>query len=432
MLWIVSIFFFATTIWLLLRIRRTRQLIAELEDSVKARRCLLSEASDSDLRQHGVKALIDETNAFIESSQKSESESTGYSKQIAAMLEAIKEVVVIFDDSRIVEFSNKAAEQLFHNGMSMRGLRVDSVIRSVDLLDFLEAKTVESPSSDNHVSIIQKGQTLWFEAICSNVSGIKDVKKMSSLLVLHDITRLKTLEVMRRDFVANVSHELRTPLTIIKGFAETLVEDHMDMSTESRERFLEKILTNSERLHVLVEDLLTISRLESMADENDAVVQPLKPLFESIVEDYEARLQDGQSIVIDVDSELQPLRFDRFRIHQVLDNLVVNAFRYATGFSQITLGAKYDADTEEVVCTVMDDGPGIPEEDLPHLFERFYRVDKGRSVERGGTGLGLSIVKHIIQLHGGSVSADSRVGEWTKIRFTLPCPTKPAMDTSDN
>ena len=314
----------------------------------------------------------------------------------------------------------------------MKGLRVDSVIRSVDLLDFLEAKKLKSPASDNHISIIQDGQTLWFEATCSTVSGIKDTSKMSSLLVLHDITRLKTLEVMRRDFVANVSHELRTPLTIIKGFAETLVEDHMDMPTESRERFLGKILTNSERLHVLVEDLLTISRLESKADEYEAVVQQLKPLFENIVEDYETRLQEGQSIVIDMDTELQPLLFDRFRIHQVLDNLVVNAFRYATGFSQITLGAKYDSVTGAVVCSVMDDGPGIAEGDILHIFERFYRVDKGRSVARGGTGLGLSIVKHIVQLHGGSVSADSRVGEWTKISFSLPCPANEAMDTSNN
>lgn len=430
--WIVSIFFFATTIWLLLRIRRTRHLLAELEDSVRARRCLLTEVPDSELGSHGLKGLIDETNSFIEHYQAFSTDNTNSSKQSAVMLKAVQEVVVVYDANRIVEFSNEAAENLFHKGISMKGLRVDSVIRSLDLLEYLEQHNTKSPDGDNQISILQGEQTLWFEVTRSYVSGMMDASKQSSLLVLHDITRLKTLEVMRRDFVANVSHELRTPLTIIKGFAETLVEDHMDMPIASRERFLGKILNNAERLHVLVEDLLTISRLESKSDQHEPVLQPLRPVIEDVAGDHEARLEADQSIVVDVESDLPSLSIDRFRINQVLDNFVVNAFRYATGFTKITLSAHYNSATNSVVCSVTDDGPGIPEEDLPHIFERFYRVDKGRSVERGGTGLGLSIVKHIVQLHGGSVSADSRVGEWTKMSFTLPCPAKAAVDASEN
>ena len=226
---------------------------------------------------------------------------------------------------------------------------------------------------------------------------------------------------MRREFVANVSHELRTPLTIIKGFAETLIDDAGTLESDSRDRFTKKILNNADRLHVLVEDLLTISRLESKPEQIEPLAQPLKPLFEEVAENYRTRIDPAtQAIELLVDDGVGIVFFDRYRIHQVLDNFIENAFRYAPDFKRIVLEAKLDSERKEVVCAVVDDGPGIPEKDLPHLFERFYRVDKGRSRERGGTGLGLSIVKHIIQLHGGGVSAESRLGEGTRMCFTLP------------
>jgi signal transduction histidine kinase len=243
---------------------------------------------------------------------------------------------------------------------------------------------------------------------------------LSTLLVMHDITKLKELEVMRREFVANVSHELRTPLTIIKGFAETLVDDET-IKPQPRLRFLEKILNNAERLHVLVEDLLTISRLESRPEQIEPFEQSLEALFDEVADNYRSRLEsEKQSIRVSVDGTIGPVSFDRYRIHQVLDNLIENAFRYAPDFTEIVLEAKLSADKRKVVCSVIDDGPGIPEKDLPHLFERFYRVDKGRSRERGGTGLGLSIVKHIVQQHGGSISAESKLAQATSMIFTLP------------
>jgi signal transduction histidine kinase len=226
---------------------------------------------------------------------------------------------------------------------------------------------------------------------------------------------------MRTDFVANVSHELRTPLTIIKGFSETLVDDHDSLSDEAKIRFTNKIKNNAERLHLLVEDLLTLSRLESQPDQLDYSVQALDKLMQEVQESYSDRLIRGeQTIKLAFDSEIQPFVFDRYRINQVLDNLVENAFRYASEFTLLELSAELSEDKSYIICKVSDDGPGIPKKSLPHLFERFYRVDKGRSKEKGGTGLGLSILKHIILLHGGVVRAESKVGEGTSIIFSLP------------
>jgi signal transduction histidine kinase len=169
-----------------------------------------------------------------------------------------------------------------------------------------------------------------------------------------------------------------------------------------------------------VEDLLTISRLESKPDQIEPMEQPLAPLIEEVADNYRSRLKDTQTLRLNVDPSLDRVKFDRYRIHQVLDNFIENVFRYATGFTELTLEA-VPVDGERMIrCSVIDDGSGIPEKDVPHLFERFYRVDKGRSRETGGTGLGLSIVKHIVQLHGGRVEAQSREGEGTRMSFYLP------------
>jgi signal transduction histidine kinase len=190
---------------------------------------------------------------------------------------------------------------------------------------------------------------------------------------------------------------------------------------EMRHRFMGKILKNAERLNLLVEDLLTISRLESRPDQIESVEQPFESLLNEVAESYRNRLRNNeQKIEVIVGDAVGSFRFDRYRINQVLDNLIENVFRYAPEFTSIKLEAVLEVDLGQVRCSVVDDGSGIPEKDLPHLFERFYRVDKGRSRETGGTGLGLSIVKHIVQLHGGTVEAESKLGEGTRMSFRLP------------
>ncbi len=249
-------------------------------------------------------------------------------------------------------------------------------------------------------------------------AGAPDGQKLC-LFVLHDITRLKDLEKVRREFVANVSHELRTPLTVIKGFAETLIEDDDRLSREDRLRFLEKIKRQTYRLVALVNDLLALSRLESDHHKLDLRPQSLKSLIDETVAEYTERFREaGVTLELDLRHTDDILPLDALKISQVFQNLIDNCFRYAKGFTRVRILTRQEDDCVRV--TVEDNGCGIPANDVPHIFERFYRVDKGRSRESGGTGLGLSIVKHIVQQHGGEASCESEERGGTRIHFTVP------------
>ena len=228
-------------------------------------------------------------------------------------------------------------------------------------------------------------------------------------------------ESIRRDFVANVSHELRTPVAIVKGFAETLDDDYDELSGKKRREFIGKIRKNSDRLCSLVEDLLQLAELESPSQVLSLEDGNLARVAQTVVERFEEQLdQETQTIRLELAKEKETIRFDPVKIERVIENLLGNALRYAGDFSIITIRTTLDTEAREIRCEVEDDGCGIPEKDIPHLFERFYRVDKGRSRESGGTGLGLSIVKHIVELHGGSIGVRSEVGEGTTFFFTLP------------
>ena len=421
MLWFLSIALLAVSVVLFRHILRLRRLLRELDAAVRSQRRLLPEDSTDSLKKIGALSLVDSLNALIDSHNRASAQKQGYSSQVEAMLGAVQEVVIVFSPDRVIEYANRSAEQLFRKGEPIKGLRLEGVLRSLTLLELLDDSSKTELTEPSQIRIEQNGEVLWFEASCAKVRGHEPEDTSSTLLVLHNITKLKGLEVMRREFVANVSHELRTPLTIIKGFAETLIDDEATLKPKARLRFSQKILNNAERLHVLVEDLLTLSRLESRPDQIEPIEQPLTPLLEEVAENYRSRLDPAsQQIEVLVDGTIGKLSFDRYRIHQVLDNFIENVFRYAPDFTRIALEAKAEPEAGMVLCSVVDDGPGIPEKDLPHLFERFYRVDKGRSRETGGTGLGLSIVKHIILLHGGTVEAQSRVGEGTRMSFRLP------------
>ncbi|MEP6474988.1 MAG: ATP-binding protein, partial [Gemmatimonadota bacterium] len=245
-----------------------------------------------------------------------------------------------------------------------------------------------------------------------------------AVLVLHDVTNLRLLETMRRDFVANVSHELKTPLTSIAGYAETLVGDTPDPATTRK--FLEVILGNARRMHRLVDDLLDLSRIESggWVPEPEAVDLPdtAAEVFESFAERARAA---GVTLAVEVTPGATTLTADPQSIRQIITNLVDNALRYTPPGGRVTVAAHRDG--HDLVLEVSDTGSGIPAEHLPRLFERFYRVDPSRSRAEGGTGLGLAIVKHLVEAHGGTCSAESLLGQGTVIRARfLDIDTAPA------
>jgi two-component system phosphate regulon sensor histidine kinase PhoR len=251
-----------------------------------------------------------------------------------------------------------------------------------------------------------------------NATPIFDNSVVSGcLIVIHDITEIRRLETVRSDFVANVSHELKTPLTSIKGFVETLLEGALDDEGNNR-NFLKIIQDHAERLNSLVEDLLSLSHLESKEIALDKSIFNLRQQLEKVILGFKSQLKNKD---IDVKNESPigiSINADKDRIEQVLTNLIDNAIKFNKEKGSIRIYTQEEGDKIKVF--VEDSGIGIPGKDISRIFERFYRVDKARSRELGGTGLGLSIVKHIVELHSGSVGVKSTEGLGSKFWFILP------------
>ena len=240
-----------------------------------------------------------------------------------------------------------------------------------------------------------------------------------ALVLFHDITELKKMDQVRRDFVANVSHELRTPLSILRGYIETLL-DSPKTPREELTRILGVMERHSKRLDLLAEDLLTLAQLESGNPNLQMTTVDLSSFLPEIVRDWEKKLTSKQlSMSVDVPPELWTINVDRTRLQEALYNLLDNAVKYSREHGEIRLSVRQR--DGEIELAVSDDGIGIATEDLPRIFERFYRADKARSADKvRGTGLGLAIVKHIAQLHGGRVEAESELDKGTTIRVVLP------------
>jgi len=245
-----------------------------------------------------------------------------------------------------------------------------------------------------------------------------------AVLVLHDTTELRRLERLRQEFVANVSHELKTPLAVIKVCAETLLDGAVE-DCENRMRFLEQVLEQSERLNNLIMDLLSIARIEAETELFDFIWVPVREVVEQCAKRHRDRaMQRSISIhAFPMEGSTHPHQdleclVDEEAFVQILDNLVDNAVKYTQDNGVINV--QWGLENKYVIITVSDNGIGIPEADLPRIFERFYRVDKARSREVGGTGLGLSIVKHLVQAMKGSISANSQVGKGTTFTVRFP------------
>ena len=243
-------------------------------------------------------------------------------------------------------------------------------------------------------------------------------KPTGTVMVFHDITRLKQLENIRRDFVANVSHELRSPLTAIKGYVETILENGKMRRDKSAE-FLQIILRHADRMSKLVDDLLVLSKLESLESDMATTEIDLRELLSRVVESFRNQIKKGKiELRMNIANDLPKIRGAVIEIETVFENLLDNAIKYGARGKYLGLSAKEVG--SEIQVDIEDKGIGIPVDDQPRIFERFYRVDKGRARALGGTGLGLAIVKHIVQRHGGRVWVESELGKGARISIIFP------------
>lgn len=335
-----------------------------------------------------------------------------------AVLKSMKEGVLAVDyDERILLLNTTASSILAINDDKALGKTLQEVVRISEIQKFFK-KLLSDGSSHEAEVILQHDKDKFLQLSGTMLYDI-DNKELGAVVVFNDITNLKHLDTLKKELVANVSHELRTPVTMIKGFIETLKEGAMD-DKKNAERFLDIIAKHIDRLNLLIDDLLILSKLEENPDEIKLEEEKIKPLLRSVVEDYEFKAGDKKiELIIRCDDELTA-RINKHLIEQALGNLLDNAIKYSGKKTKIEIGA-YEKN-DEVNFYVDDEGYGISEEHLPRLFERFYRIDKARSREEGGTGLGLAIVKHIINTMNGTIDVDSTPGKGTK--FTVKIPQK--------
>src|SRR5436190_3837348 len=337
---------------------------------------------------------------------------------VQAVFGAMLDGLVVVDDQRRVRMMNRESKHLFGLEKAEPGEPLLEVIRHASI-DRLVAEAIRARQPRRESIQMSRGPSDGREMEVSAVPLGENSTQMDGAVVLfHDVTQLRQMEEMRREFVANVSHELRTPLSIFRGYLETLLDDPQQPPGELL-RILEIMERHSDRLNALVEDVLSLARLESPGAELDLSEVDLVEFLPSIMRDWERKFQAKQlTSRLDLPENLPLIEAEESRLQEVIYNLLDNAVKYSDPGSQISLQASVEGD--RVRISVADQGTGIREADLPRIFERFYRADKGRSREQGGTGLGLSIVKHIVQLHGGTVEAESEPGKGTTISVRLP------------
>jgi two-component system phosphate regulon sensor histidine kinase PhoR len=347
----------------------------------------------------------------------------------SAILGSMVEGVAVVNGSERLVFANPGfAEILGLDVPPTSGSALVEVVRQTELLEAVRQVLRGQPRVQSEIVT----GTLRQHYFAITVAAVRAGDTTGAVVVLHDITELRKLERVRRDFVANVSHEFRTPLTAIQGFAETLLAGAIDDS-QNRTRFLEIILEHSRRLARLTEDLLMLSKMDAERLELEIRRLSVSQLIESCLETAQRRAAEKDlRISVNTPQRLPDIAGDRRRLAEVLQNLLDNAIQYTLPGGQIMLSA--EAGDAEVVVTVSDTGIGIPRADQPRIFERFYRVDVARSREAGGTGLGLAIAKHLVEVHGGRLWVDSEVGQGSQFHFSVPLfdPNHPAPRSNPN
>ena len=337
-------------------------------------------------------------------------------EQEAILASMVEGVLALDSDQRLLSLNQAAAEMLRIKREQAAGRSLPAAVRNLDLQKFVEQALAAGEPVEGELALPEGGRFLQ-----AHGTGLLDPQgqRLGAVIVLHDITRLRRLETVRRDFVANVSHELKTPITSIKGYIETLQEGAIREPQEA-ERFLDILAKQADRLNAIVDDLLSLAKLEQEAEEAKIVLEPgpLAAVLQAAISSCAGQAEAKKiSIELACAPDLQA-RMAAPLLEQAVLNLLDNAIKYSEPERKITVEASRSE--TEVLIRVRDQGWGIEKEHLPRIFERFYRVDKGRSRKLGGTGLGLSIVKHIALAHGGEVKVESRPGSGSTFTICLP------------
>ncbi|MHB8837137.1 MAG: ATP-binding protein [Candidatus Methylomirabilia bacterium] len=340
-------------------------------------------------------------------------------QELEAVLSSMVEGVLAFDrEANLISLNEAAAQLLGVRPAQVRGRTIQEAVRNPELQEFVALTLSQAVTQEREISFFDDAGERFIQA---HGTGLTDAtgNRIGALVVLNDVTSIRRLERMRRDFVANASHEIRTPVTSLKGFIETLQDGAID-DPETARRFLAIMKKNADRLHAIIEDLLNLSRIERETERGEVPLEeaPLRGIVEEALEATDGTLQSNNiRVELDCPPDLR-VRAKTSLLVQAIVNLVDNAAKYSEAGSTVVVSCR---ETERgVAVAVRDSGPGIPREHLPRLFERFYRVDKGRSRSLGGTGLGLAIVKHIVQAHRGEITVESELGKGSTFTILLP------------
>lgn len=339
-------------------------------------------------------------------------------RELEAVLSSMVEGVIGVDtDERVINM-NEAAARIFEcSKTEAQGRSIQEVVRNTDLQAFVKTALSSEKTVEKDILVYSKDERV----LSGHGSVLRDAKggRAGALIVLNDVTRLRKLENIRKDFVANVSHEIKTPITAIKGFVETL-RDSGEKTEEETARFLAIIHKHVNRLEAIIEDLMSLSRIEREAEREELLLTKdrVKTVLQTAIQVCEGRAEEkkiaiGLSCPEDISARIDPPLLE-----QAVVNLLDNAIKYSEPEKEVHIEAVQT--DKATVIHVRDQGRGIAREHLPRLFERFYRVDKARSRKMGGTGLGLAIVKHIIEAHGGRIEVESLLGKGSTFSIILP------------
>jgi two-component system phosphate regulon sensor histidine kinase PhoR len=338
--------------------------------------------------------------------------------ELEAVFSSMVEGVLVFDKGgRFLNINDAGADLFGTDPRLVKGKTLLEVVRNAELQQFVSKVLSNRDPLEGEITLNSPEGDRFFQAHGVPLKSATG-EALGGLIVIHDVTALRRMETMRRDFVANVSHELKTPITSIQGFVETLLDGAMD-DTENARKFLGIIAKQSRRLSAIIEDLLALARIEDMEETTVALeMHDLRTVIQSALQSCEVKAaQKRISLELDCPKEIKALMNSQL-LEQAVVNLIDNAVKYGPPDSVVRLGV--EEDPTEIRIQVRDNGPGIPTEHQSRLFERFYRIDKSRSKDVGGTGLGLAIVNHIAQVHGGRVGLESSVGRGSVFTLYLP------------